>query len=68
MMLLHIALYKDSAFCTNVTISTFNVCTISTHFASTFVLMQNASTLPTHFVTKNQNVQIVILVQNALYQ
>ena len=30
--------------------------------------MQNASTLPTHFVTKNQNVTIVTLVQNALYQ
>ena len=32
-----------------------------------FSLMQNASTLPTHFVTKNQNVPIVTLVQNALY-
>ena len=31
-----------------------------------FSLMQNASTLSTHFVTKNQNVTIVTLVQNAL--
>ena len=46
----------------------FDVCAISTHFASKF-FMQNASTLPTHFVTqKNQNVPIVTLVQNALYQ
>ena len=30
-----------------------------------FFFMQNASTLPTHFVTKkNQNVTIVTLVQN----
>ena len=30
-------------------------------------LIHNASTLPTHYVTKNQNVPIVTLVQNALY-
>ena len=33
-----------------------------------FSLMQNASTLPTHFVTKNQNAPIVTLMQKALYQ
>ena len=33
-----------------------------------FFMMQNASTLPTHFVTKNQNVSIVTLVQNALHR
>ena len=45
-----------------------SICTISTHFASIF-LLHNASTLPTHFVTKkNQNVTIVTLLQNALYQ
>ena len=54
MILLHFALYRDNAFCTNVTIGTFDVCTISTHFASFF------------FFT-NQNVPIVTLVQNALY-
>ena len=33
-----------------------------------FSLMQNASTLSTHFVTKkNQNAPIVTLMQNALY-
>ena len=29
-------------------------------------MLHNASTLPTHYVTKNQNVPIVTLVQNAL--
>ena len=31
-------------------------------------LLHNASTLPTHYETKNQNVPIVTLVQHALYQ
>ena len=47
-------LYRDNAFCTNVTILVhFDVCTISTHFASIFCT--------------NQNVPIATLVQNALY-
>ena len=35
---------------------------------SFITLLHNASTLPTHYETKNQNVPIVTLVQNALYQ
>ena len=33
---------------------------------SFITLLHNASTLPTHYVTKNQNVTIVTLLQNAL--
>ena len=55
MILLHFALYRDSAFCTNVTLVHFDVCTISTHFASFFC------------TNENENVPIVTLVQNALY-
>ena len=35
---------------------------------SLIVLLHNASTLQTYYVTKNQNVPIVTLVQNALSQ
>ena len=62
-------IYQINAKCINIfLLQNASICTISTHFASIF-FMQNASTLPTHFVTKkNQNVTIVTLVQNALYQ
>ena len=39
---------------------------INNELISLIALLHNASTLPTHYVTKNQNVPIVTLVQNAL--
>ena len=56
-----------NAFCINCYIS-IKPQSVDAFCTKNFSLMQNASTLPTHFVTKNQNVPIVVtLVQNALY-
>ena len=56
-----------NAFCINCNIS-IKPQSVDAFCTKNFSLMQNASTLPTHFVTKNQNAPIVTLMQNALYQ